>query len=161
MMGASPEIAVKDARSVRQSDALGRPACVPRTQRRTSMPKTSKAKAEEHVTLEGYEGHFTELDTGYTVGFETYSADADIAEFFRGLPDDRCQCSHWGYVFKGKITYKTADGDETFQAGDAYHVGPGHTPVLHAGTEVIEFSPTDDLRRTIEVVTKNMEAATG
>jgi hypothetical protein len=43
--------------------------------------------------------------------------------------------------------------------GDAYYVPPGHTPTLYAGTEIIEFSPTDELRRTIEVVTKNMEAA--
>ncbi len=54
--------------------------------------------------------------------------------------------------------FKTADGDETFEAGDAYHVAPGHTPVLFAGTELVEFSPTDELRNTIEVVSKNMEA---
>jgi hypothetical protein len=122
------------------------------------MPKTSKENSTETVELEGYEGHFTELDTGYTVGFETYTADADLAEFFRGLPNDQCQCSHWGYVFRGKVTFKTSEGDETFEAGDAYHVGPGHTPVLFAGTELVEFSPTKELQQTIEVVTKNMEA---
>jgi hypothetical protein len=36
-------------------------------------------------------------------------------------------------------------------------VGPGHTPVLYAGTEVVEFSPSEELGRTLEVVTKNME----
>jgi hypothetical protein len=30
---------------------------------------------------------------------------------------------------------------------------------LYAGTEVVEFSPTEELGRTMEVVTKNMEAA--
>jgi len=53
---------------------------------------------------------------------------------------------------------KTADGEETFEAGDAYYIPPGHTPVLYAGTEVVEFSPTDELQRTVEVVSKNMEA---
>jgi hypothetical protein len=109
------------------------------------------------MTLEGYEGHFTEMDTGYTVGFETYTADADLKDLFKGLPEDRCQCPHWGYVFKGKVMFRTDDGDETFEAGDAYHVGPGHTPVLFAGTELVEFSPTEELRNTIEVVSKNME----
>ncbi|MFG3339886.1 cupin domain-containing protein [Glycomyces sp. NPDC048151] len=122
------------------------------------MPKTSKANAAEHLTLEGYEGHFTEMDTGYTVAFEKYTADVDLTEYFKGLPDDRCQCPHWGYVFSGKLTYKTADGEETFEAGDAYHVGPGHTPVLFEGTEVVEFSPTEELNRTIAVVSKNMES---
>ena len=31
------------------------------------------------VNVEGYEGHFADLD-GYTVGFETYTADADLAD---------------------------------------------------------------------------------
>ena len=37
--------------------------------------------------------------------------------------------------------------------------GPGHTPVIYAGTEVLELSPTDELQRTLDVVTKNMESA--
>jgi hypothetical protein len=39
---------------------------------------------------------------GYTVGFETFKVDADPAQFFRGLPDDRRQCPHWGDVVSGK-----------------------------------------------------------
>jgi hypothetical protein len=31
--------------------------------------------------------------------------------------------------------------------------------ILYAGPEVVEFSPTDNLGETMEVVTKNMEAA--
>jgi hypothetical protein len=38
-------------------------------------------------------------------------------------------------------------------------VPPGHTPVGHAGSEVVEFSPTRELQQTMEVVSKNMEAA--
>ena|SRR5689334_25384785 len=123
------------------------------------MPKASRATASESVEVEGYEGHLEHFDGGYTVGFEKYTADADLMPFFRGLPDDRCQCAHWGYVVTGKVMFKTADGDETFEAGDAYYVGPGHTPVLYAGAEVVEFSPTEELNRTLQVVTKNMEAA--
>jgi hypothetical protein len=121
------------------------------------VPKASKDSASESMQLEGYEGHFEHLAGGYTVGFETYTADADLTPLFRGLPDDRCQCEHWGYVVRGRVSFKTADGEETFEAGDAYYVPPGHTPVLYAGTEIVEFSPTDELQQTIEVVTKNME----
>jgi len=124
------------------------------------MPKASKTTASDSAQMEGYEGHYENFDGGYTVAFESYTQDVDPAEFFKGLPDDRCQCPHWGYVIKGKVTFKTADGEETFEAGDAYYVGPGHTPVLYAGTEVVEFSPTDEIAKTIEVVMKNMEAAT-
>ena len=124
------------------------------------MPKASKATASDSMQVEGYEGHYENFDGGYTVAFETYTQDTDAAEMFKGLPDDRCQCPHWGYVIKGKVAFRTADGDETFEAGDGYYVGPGHTPVLYAGTEVVEFSPTKELQQTVEVVTKNMEAAT-
>ena len=122
------------------------------------MPKASKVTASESVQVEGYEGHFEHFDGGYTVAFETYSQDADLTPFFRGLPDDRCQCEHWGYVIKGKLSFKSGAGEETFETGEAYYAPPGHTPVLYDGTEIVEFSPTEELQRTMEVVTRNMEA---
>jgi hypothetical protein len=122
------------------------------------MPKASKQSASDHETLEGYEGHFEHFDDGWTVGFETYSQEADLAPLFKGLPNDQCQCEHMGYVLKGKVAFRSDAGEEVFEAGDAYYVGPGHTPVLYAGTEVVEFSPTQELSHTMEVVTKNMAA---
>ena len=117
------------------------------------MPKASKESASEHESMEGYEGHFEHFDGGWTVAFERYSEDADLAPFFKGLPGE-----HMGYVLKGKVGFRTSGGEELFEAGDAYYVGPGHTPVLYAGTEVVEFSPSEKLGQTMEVVTKNMEA---
>jgi hypothetical protein len=119
------------------------------------MPKLNKNDAANVMELEGYEGHFGELDD-YTVGFETYTTDADLAELFKGLPDDRCQCPHWGVVLKGKLKYTGDDGDTIIEAGEAYYVAPGHLPYLYAGTEVIEFSPTKELAETLAVIEKNM-----
>jgi hypothetical protein len=121
------------------------------------MPKASKETASEHETVEGYEGHFEHFDGGWTVGFEAYSQDADLAQFFQGLPNDECQCEHMGYVIRGRVGFRSGGSEELFEAGDAYYVGPGHTPILYAGTEVVEFSPSDKLGQTMEVVTKNME----
>lgn len=122
------------------------------------MPKASKQSASETETLEGYEGHFEHFAGGYTVGFETYTQDADLSPLFKGLPDDRCQAAHWGYVISGKVAYHFDDRDEVFEAGEAYYAPPGHTPEIFAGTEVVEFSPTKELQATMDVVTKNMEA---
>jgi len=119
------------------------------------MGKISKEGAPDVMTLDGYEGHFGELG-GYTVGFETYTADADLSALFKGLPDDRCQCPHWGVVLKGKLKYSSADGDIVVEAGEAYYVPPGHLPYLYAGTEVIEFSPTHELQQTMAVIEKNL-----
>ena len=69
------------------------------------MPNTSKETASETIAMEGFECRYENLEGGYTVGFETYTSDADLADFFRGLPDDRCQCPHWGYVISGKLTF--------------------------------------------------------
>lgn len=33
--------------------------------------------------------------------FESYTADADLADLFRGLPDDRAQLPRRGYVNRG------------------------------------------------------------
>ncbi len=125
------------------------------------MPKASKQSASEHETVEGYEGHFEHFDVGWTVGFEAYSQDADLAPLFKGLPNDQCQCEHMGYVIRGKLAFRSSEGEEVFESGDAYYVGPGHTPILYAGTEVVEFSPTDALRDTLAVVDKNMETTGG
>jgi hypothetical protein len=126
------------------------------------MPSTSRSAASDSVSADGYEGHFEEFPGGYTVGFETYTADADLAPLFQGLPDDRCQAEHWGYVLKGKVTFTFGDGhEETYAAGDAYYAPPGHTPRLFAGSDVVEFSPTEGLAQTLAVIEKNMEAAAG
>ena len=119
--------------------------------------KSSRSLAPESLTIEGYEGHFDELDH-YTVGFETYTADADLAPLFAGLPDDMCQCPHWGYVLEGKLTYRYADGTEdTIESGEAYYARPGHPgPVRgHAGRRV---QPDGRAAADLAVVNKNMEA---
>jgi mannose-6-phosphate isomerase-like protein (cupin superfamily) len=125
----------------------------------SAVLKASKESASESVEVEGYEGRFEKLDGGYTVAFETYTQDADLAPLLKGLPNDQCQAAHWGYVIKGRVTYHFSDRDETFEEGEAYYVPPGHTPELFKGAEVVEFSPTDELQRTIEVAMKNAESA--
>src|SRR5882724_11653654 len=120
-----------------------------------SMSRTSKADARVSPDEPEIEGRYAELD-GYTVGFETHKADMDPASYFRGLPDDRCQCPHWGVVLSGKVKFTEADGETTIEAGEAYYIPPGHLPYLYEGTEVIEFSPTKQLQETLAVVEKNM-----
>jgi hypothetical protein len=123
------------------------------------MPKVSKETASGRISLDGLDVWQEHFDGGYTVCFESHSADADLAALFRGLPDDRCQVPRFGYVVAGAITFRFADHEETYEAGEAYYVPPGHTPVHHAGAEIVEFSPTDELTRTIAVVMENLHAA--
>lgn len=123
------------------------------------MPKVSRETASESVTADGLEVKLEHLDGGYSVCFESHSADADLGPLFRGLPDDRCQVPRWGYVVAGRVGFRFADHEETYSAGDAYYVPPGHTPIHYAGGEIVEFSPTEGLAATIPVVMKNMQEA--
>lgn len=122
------------------------------------MPKASMETASEKVTTEGLEVRLEHLNGGYSVCFESHTADADLAGLFRGLPDDRAQLPRWGFVIKGKVGFRFADREEIFEAGDAYYVPPGHTPVHYAGAELVEFSPTEVLGQTIPVVLGNLQA---
>lgn len=121
------------------------------------MPQTSRSAASHTTAAPGYEGRFEDLGE-YTVAFEQFSDGGDFAPLFRGLPDDRCQAPHWGVVVKGRLTFTYADGEEVVEAGGAYYAPPGHTPAAEPGTETIEFTPTEELQRTIAVVMKNAEA---
>jgi hypothetical protein len=119
------------------------------------MPKASKQTASRVEEMGVMEGRYEELG-GYTVGFEHFREDADATPLFRGLPDDRCQSPHWGYVVEGRVTFRYADHEEAYESGDAYYAPPGHTPVVAAGTELIEFSPTEEYGRTMEVLVHNL-----
>jgi hypothetical protein len=95
----------------------------------------------------------------YTVSFETFSQDIDPAQYFVGLPGDRCPCAHWGMVTEGQVTFRWADHDEIYEAGDAYYAPPGHLPLLTAGTSIVEFSPKAELDAMMAVVHQNLAAA--
>ena len=121
------------------------------------MPRASKETASRVEDMGIMEGRYEELG-GYTVGFETFRGDADAAPLMKGLREDRCQSPHWGYVVRGKVTFSYPDHAETYKAGDAYYAPPGHTPAVTAGTEVIEFSPTEEYGRTMDVIGRNLAA---
>ena len=95
---------------------------------------------------------------GMNAELGTFQQEVDPTPFFKGLPDDRCQCPHWGYVVRGQMRYRFADHEEVYNAGDVYYVPPGHTPVIGEGTEYVEFSPLDHYHQTMEAVGRNMAA---
>ncbi len=98
---------------------------------------------------------------GYTVNFCRFRQDIDATPMLKGLPGDRCDCPHWGYVLKGRLTYRFADHEEVFVAGDAFYLPPGHVPVAEAGSELVQFSPRDELATVTAAMMRNMQAMQG
>jgi hypothetical protein len=124
------------------------------------MPKVSResAQVEDHGVVEARNG---EVD-GYTINIVTFRQDIDATPMLKGLPDDRCQCPHWGYVTRGTLTFRFADHDEVFEAGDAFYLPPGHIGVANEpDSEYVQFSPTEELKATETVMMKNMQEMQG
>jgi hypothetical protein len=122
------------------------------------MPKVSKDGATGGGEFGPVTDRSEELE-GYTVNFVTFHEDVDATPLLKGLPDDRCQCPHWGYVIKGRMTVRFPDREEVFQAGDAFYTPAGHVPVKHEpGTEIVQFSPSEELQPTEDAMRRNMEA---
>ena len=125
------------------------------------MPKVSRDSAAGGGAFGPVTDRSDQLE-GYTVNFTSFAEDVDATPLMKGLPDDRCQCPHWGYVVSGRMTFRYADGEEVFEAGDAFYAPPGHIPVNHQpGTEAVFFSPAEELKKTEVVMMKNMQEMQG
>jgi hypothetical protein len=121
------------------------------------MPKVSKesaAQVEDHGLVED---RHEDID-GYTVNFLSFRQSADATPLLKGQPDDRCPCPHWGYVFAGRVTYRFAEHEEIFEAGDAFYVPPGHVPVIEAGSEFVQFSPSEQLHPVSAAMVANLRS---
>jgi hypothetical protein len=111
----------------------------------------------EPMVVGEYEGRSVDSG-GFRIAFESMPAGFPADESpFKGLPDDRCQCDHWGYLFKGSFRVSYSDApDEVVNAGEAYHLRPGHFVQTLDPVELIEVSPVDEHDRTMATVARNM-----
>jgi mannose-6-phosphate isomerase-like protein (cupin superfamily) len=121
------------------------------------MPKVSRDSAEQVEDHGVVEDRHEDVE-GYTINFLSFRGDADGTPRLKGLPGDRCSAPHWGCVLKGRMTFRFDDHEEAIEAGDAFYLPPGHIPVVEAGTEYVQFSPAEELRRVSETMTRNFQA---
>jgi len=99
---------------------------------------------------------------GIRIAFESMPAHFPPDESpFKGLPDDHCQCDHWGYVFKGSFRVTYLDGpEEIINTGEAYHLRPGHFVHTIEPVELLELSPVAEHDRTMATLARNMGLVT-
>ncbi len=111
----------------------------------------------EATVIGEYEGR--QVDGGkMRIAFESMPAQFPPDESpFKGLPDDRCHCDHWGYMFKGSFRVTYLDGsEEIVTAGEAYHLRPGHFVQTLEPVELMEISPVKEHDRTMATLAMNM-----
>jgi hypothetical protein len=119
------------------------------------MPKLSKQHASVVDDFGVAEDRHDDLD-GYTVSFVTIRQSHDLGPMLAALPGGNCPCPHWGYVLKGRLTVRYRDREETVEAGEAFYMSPGHAPSAEAGTELVQFSPAQQLTATTDAIKKAM-----
>lgn len=119
------------------------------------MPKASSTSGTEKdfgVAVD----RATILD-GYSVNFVSIRQSHDLAPILANLPTGRCTCPHWGYVFKGRMIVRYDDHEEVVNAGEAFYMTPGHAPEAEAGTELVQFSPADQLAEVEAAIFASMQ----
>jgi hypothetical protein len=121
------------------------------------MPSAARDALPEQEVVPGYVSRFTDWG-GITVAFEHAAAGQDAGSMIKGLPDDRCQAPHWGYLFSGRMVVDYGDRQETIVGGSAYHIEPGHRISFPEDCDALEFTPTAELERTFEAVRRNAAA---
>jgi mannose-6-phosphate isomerase-like protein (cupin superfamily) len=124
------------------------------------MPKVSRETASEVREMGPVTDRREEMN-GYTVEFVSFAADADLDGPLQALPGGMCQCPHWGYVIAGRMRFVFADHEEVYEAGDAFYQPPGHRPYVDAGTELLQFSPTEELAVLERAIAEWMNAQQG
>jgi hypothetical protein len=122
------------------------------------MAKASSASADKVADYGVAIDRSSELD-GYTVNFVTITKSHDLGPMLASLPGGNCSCPHWGYVLKGRLIVRYPDREEIIEAGDAFYMAPGHAPEAEEGTELIQFSPTEQLAETEAAIAKAMQGS--
>jgi len=118
------------------------------------VPSASREELPLQEVVPGYSTRLADWG-GITVGFEKAHKGQDASAMLRGLPDDRCQAPHWGYLFSGRIVVDYADRQETIVGGQAYYIAPGHRLSFEEESEALEFTPTEALEATLAVARRN------
>ena len=83
----------------------------------------------------------------------------DYEGLLAGLADG-CEAIHCGYLTKGRIVFRYANGSkEEFAAGHAFYVPPGHHFEVLEAAELVGFTVVDDdFARMQQTIGKNLES---
>jgi hypothetical protein len=122
-----------------------------------TMPCASRDELPLQEIAPDYSSRFADWG-GMTVGIEAAPAGMDSSAMLQGLPDNRCQAHHWGYMLSGRIVVDYGDNSEVISGGQAYYIEPGHLITFEEDSEAVEFTPTAELEQTLAVVRENARA---
>jgi hypothetical protein len=123
----------------------------------SSVSSTSWDKVEDHGVVVAR----SKEAGGYTINLVRIIESQDITPLLASLSQGKCMCPHWGYVLSGRVVVRYDDGrEEATEAGDAFYMPAGHTSwKADAGTELVQFSPSDLLAEVEAAIAEAMQKA--
>lgn len=82
----------------------------------------------------------------------------DFTPLLAGLPGDMCQCPHWGYMVRGSMHLRYADGtEEDVAAGETYYWPAGHTGWSGPdGATFVEISSAEEIAPVLAHIAEKM-----
>ena len=76
----------------------------------------------------------------------TIAGGTDFTNMLKGLPDDLCGVTHWGYCFKGRMKMIYKDGTtEIVGPGDIFCMPAPHNCIVLEDTDFIQFSTAAEM----------------
>lgn len=114
------------------------------------MAGISRQDAPVAIEGDGVELRMREVGGDMTAAFVRAAAGTDLRPALKGLPDDLCQCPHWGHLLRGRLKMHTADGAQIYEAGESFYWAPGHAPEALADSEYVDFSPSQNFAAVID-----------
>ena len=120
------------------------------------MTGTTREEAPVSIATDDVEVRTTEIGGGMCAAFLRMAKGTDMREALKGLPEDMCQCPHWGYISKGRLKLRTKEGDEFYEAGQTFYMAPGHAPEALEDCEMLDISPADQWNELIDHVKSRM-----
>lgn len=99
---------------------------------------------------------------GMSIGYMEIPAPTDFTPFFAGLPGDRCNSPHWGYVIDGSLRIKySGEKEDTVNAGEVFYWPAPHTGIVDKNVKFIDFSPDSKFIPVMDHLAKKMAEAAG
>ena len=105
---------------------------------------------------------FGEAGSMGTISGEYFSlaSGVDTTPLFVGLDGGVCDCPHWGFVVRGKITTTSAKGEtETVTKDDLFYWPPGHNVRVEEDADIVMFSPQREHTRVIDHMRRKVSEA--
>jgi hypothetical protein len=93
-----------------------------------------------------------------TTNYMEIPGGTDFTPLLEGLPNDLCHSPHWGYLVKGSMSVRYADGtEETVKAGEVFYWPAGHTAWTNEDTAILDVSPEKEFAEVMAHIVKMQE----